>query len=86
MNKQRDAERLPWVSSAIMEVNDSSYGCVLDNISNDGALIHFSESDAPSIKTGVVCKLKVILLNVIEYPCKVVRVNYPQVGLLFLVE
>ncbi|HIJ88190.1 MAG TPA: PilZ domain-containing protein [Desulfuromonadales bacterium] len=67
-----------------MEVNNTSYGCVLDNISNEGALIRFSETDAPEIQLGAVGKLKVILLNDMEYPCKVVRVNYPRVGLSFL--
>jgi hypothetical protein len=84
MNKHRHAERLSWVSSGVMEVNNSRYGCFLDNISNTGALIRFSETDAPTLKPGAVCKLKVILLNVIEYPCKIVRINYPKVGILFL--
>jgi hypothetical protein len=84
MDTPRDAERMIWVSSGVMEVNNSSYECFLDNISIEGALIRFSETDAPILKPGTICKLKVILLNVIEYPCKVVRVNYPQVGLHFL--
>ena len=86
MNKNRHAERLSWVSKGVMEVNNARYGCFLDNISNEGALIRFSDTNVPSLKLGAVCMLKVILLNVTEYPCKVVRVNYPQVGLLFLLK
>jgi hypothetical protein len=54
MNKHRYAERLSWVSSGVMEVNNSSYGCLLDNISNGGALIRFIETDAPALKPGAV--------------------------------
>jgi hypothetical protein len=83
MNKNRHAERLPWVSKGVLEVNNSKYECFLDNISDEGALIRFIETDVPALIPGTVCTLKVILLNVVEYPCKVVRVNSPQVGLQF---
>jgi hypothetical protein len=84
MSKNRHAERLPWVSKGVLEVHNAKYECFLDNISDEGALIRFAETEVPVLHPGVVCTLKVVLLNVIEYPCKVVRVNYPQVGLLFL--
>jgi hypothetical protein len=84
MSKNRRAERLPWVSKGVLEVKSSKYECYLDNISDEGALIRFVETDVPELVPGVVCALKVILLNVVEYPCKVVRVNSPQVGLQFL--
>jgi hypothetical protein len=88
MSKNRHTERLPWVSKGIMEVNSSKYECILDNISDEGALIRFKDTDAevPVLKPGAVCRLKVVLLNVIEYPCKIVRVNYPQAGLVFLIK
>jgi len=84
MSKNRHAERLPWVSKGILEVNDLKYECFLDNISDEGALIRFSGTGLPLLKQGSVCTLKVVLLNVVEYPCTVVRVNPPQVGLQFL--
>ena len=84
MSKNRHAERLHWVSKGVLEVNNSKFECFLDNISDEGALIRFVEADAPALNPGTVCMLNVILLNVVEYPCKVVRANPPQVGLQFL--
>jgi len=84
MNKIRNTERLPWVSKGVVEINNFKYDCFLDNISDEGALVRFSNSETLILNPGTACKLKVILLNVIEYPCKVVRVNFPQIGLLFL--
>lgn len=84
MDKNRHAERLSWVSKGVLEVSGSKYDCFLDNISDEGALIRFVESEAPVLELGTVCTLKVILLNVVEYPCKVVRTDFPQVGLQFL--
>ena len=85
MSKNRHSERLPWISNGVLVVNKSRYECFLDNISDEGALIRFSNTvEVPVLKPGAVCSLKVLLLNVIEYPCKIVRVNYPQAGLLFI--
>ena len=84
MTEIRHTERLPWVSKGVLEVNNSKYECFLDNISDEGALIRFADVDVPSLNPGDTCTLKVILLNVVEYPCKVVRANAPQVGLQFL--
>jgi len=84
MNKNRHAERLPWVSTGVLEVDGVKHECFLDNISDEGALIRFCETGAPLLSPGVVCMLKVILLNVVEYPCQVVHVHSPQVGLKFL--
>ena len=83
MSKNRHAERLPWVSNGILEVRNSKYECILDNISDEGALIRFVDVDVPTLNPGTVCTLKVILLNVVEYPCIVVRATLPQVGLQF---
>lgn len=84
MSQSRHAERLAWVSKGVLEVTGGKYDCFLDNISDDGALIRFAGDDLPVLAPGDVCKLKVILLNVVEYPCKVARINPPQVGLQFL--
>ena len=84
MSTNRHTERLSWVSNGVLEVHGSKYECFLDNISDEGALIRFTETDLPALNPGVTCTLKVVLLNVVEYPCKVVRVNSPQVGLQFL--
>ena len=84
MSKNRHAERLPWVSKGVLEVDGSKYECFLDNISDEGALVRFAEAEVPALNPGVVCTLKVVLLNVVEYPCTVVRVTPPQVGLQFL--
>lgn len=84
MNQHRHAERLPWVSKGVLEIDGLKYDCFLDNISDDGALIRFVGTEVPVPDPGTICRLKVILLNVVEYPCRIIRVNPPQIGLQFL--
>jgi hypothetical protein len=77
-------ERISFKTRCILDVKGKKLSCLVDNISNVGALIEVAPSDRGSIKSGDVCSLKVLLLSAVNYTCKVVRIDTNQIGVSFL--
>lgn len=83
LTMHRQTERHPWISNGVLIVNESKFECFLNNISIEGALVSFQDNLEPDLHLGVECKLKVIILSVVVYECKVVHISSSKVGLKF---
>jgi len=83
-DKKRGEERIAFKTTCILDIKDSKYSCLVDNISTAGALIEVNTSDQGCIQMGDVGTLKVLLLSPVTYLCKVIRIHSNQIGLHFV--
>lgn len=83
-DKQRRDKRLTLITQCLLNIGDSSYNCLVDNISTIGASVEIDASDQNYIHVGDIGTLNVLLLSPVKYLCKVVRINSNQIGLQFV--
>jgi len=83
-DKKRGEERISFKTTCVLNLKDSKYACVVDNISTTGALIELCTKDQKGIHMGDTGTLKVLLLSPVTYLCKVIRVHSNQIGLHFV--
>lgn len=82
--KTRDDERINITTKCSLDIKGTSYDCILDNISTIGAAIEINGSDQNNIQIGDVGTLHVFLLSLVQYLCKVVRMDSKGIGLQFI--
>jgi hypothetical protein len=82
--KERSEERIPFKTTCVLEIKDSKYTCLVDNISSVGALIEVDTSTQGIVQMGDVGTLNVLLLSPVKYLCKVIRIHANQIGLHFV--
>lgn len=58
--------------------------CMLENISNHGALICIMDPVGGIMQQGDIICLKTILLSPVEYQCKVTRIDSNRIAVQFL--
>jgi hypothetical protein len=80
----RSDERLPFISTCLLDINGNKISCIIDNISSEGALIEVSDSDQSSLHTGEIGILKALLLSPVEYFCRIIRISSNKIGLKFI--
>jgi hypothetical protein len=57
MKERRKSERVDCVHNCHLKYNDRMYKCVLENLSNSGALIKLTSSQRKAIPDGSTCSL-----------------------------
>lgn len=83
-DETRNDERIRIVTKCSLDIKGTKYDCILENISTVGASIEIDGSDQNNIHIGDAGTLHVLLLSVVQYPCKVVRTDSKGVGLQFV--
>lgn len=83
-DETRNDERVNIVTKCILDINGARYDCILDNISTLGASIEMNGSDQGTVHVGDVGTLHVLLISVVQYLCRVVRIDSRGVGLQFV--
>ncbi|MFA7405393.1 MAG: PilZ domain-containing protein [Pelobacteraceae bacterium] len=83
-DKTRNDERVNIVTKCSLDINGAKYDCIVDNISTIGASIEMNGLDQSTLHIGDVGTLHVLLISVVEYLCKVVRIDSKGVGLQFV--
>jgi len=81
--KKRIDSRLPFLTKCILDIEGAKYNCLVNNISNIGALIEMDSSPQNHIHVNGEGLLTVLLLSPVQFACKVVRIDSNQVGLQF---
>lgn len=79
----RSDDRINFVTRCVLEISDSKYTCLVENISATGALVEINTFSPNYVQLGNTGKLKVLLLSPVTYRCKVARVNNNKIGLKF---
>jgi hypothetical protein len=83
-DKTRNDERVNIVTKCSLDINGAKYDCIVGNISTLGASIEMNGSDQSNVHIGDVGTLHVLLISVVQYLCKVVRIDSHGVGLQFV--
>ncbi|MDD2309145.1 MAG: PilZ domain-containing protein [Desulfuromonadaceae bacterium] len=83
-NKKRSDERFTFISEGQMDINGTTYNCLVDNISTSGALIEVTAAEQEHIRVGETGILNTVILAPVKFLCKVVRINLNQIGLQFV--
>jgi hypothetical protein len=84
--QQRSEERVTFTTMCLLDINGERYNCLVGNISTIGASIELNVSDQKNIQLGDEGSLKVLLLSQVNYECRVVRKNFNEIGLQFVVD
>lgn len=83
-DKTRNEERVNVVTRCTLDIKGTRFDCIVDNISTEGASVKFIGSDQNDIHIGDQGTLNVLLLSVVQYLCRVVRIDTDGVGLQFV--
>jgi ribosomal protein S1 len=83
-DETRNDERVKIVTKCSLDIKGTKYDCIVENISTVGASVEINGSDQNSIHIGDMGTLHVLLLSVVQYFFKVVRIDSKGVGLQFV--
>lgn len=84
MTNNRSDQRVNYVSECLLDVQSTSYFCLLENISSTGASLEMIGDGPKNDQCGEECKLTVLLLSPVKYSCKILRINSFKIALKFL--
>ncbi|OGU18136.1 MAG: hypothetical protein A2076_05965 [Geobacteraceae bacterium GWC2_53_11] len=83
-DETRNDERVNIVTKCSLDINGTKYDCIVDNISTLGASIEMNGLDQITLHVGDVGTLHVLLISIVQYLCKIVRIDSHGVGLQFV--
>lgn len=83
-NQQRSDERVAFRTTCVLNINGNQYKGLLDNISDNGALIALISSHQDRIHQGDTGTLQVLLLSPVTYRCRVVRIKGNEIAVEFI--
>lgn len=84
MTKQRGDERVAITTMCHLNIGNTKIKCLVDNISETGALVKLTASEQSNIHLDEIGTLDVLLLSPVSYRCKVVWIKSDQIGLQFI--
>lgn len=84
MVEKRIENRVAFVSLGVVDSTREKIPCILENISNGGALINMNSHVPGSIKEGDILHLKAVFLSPVECHCRVARIDHSRIAIQFI--
>ncbi len=84
MTDTRTDQRVSYTSNCLLDIQNTSYSGLLENISFSGASVEIIGDVPENSHCGEECVLTVLLIGAVKYPCRILRIDSSKIALKFL--